>query len=254
MLLLGALLISCATQKSIPERKTVRGYLEHHPSNVRSSQAWHGHNFMVGNTPILPTEEVPEDVLEEFVGSLVMVSGVWHPGERWRPTDDEVNMPMPVDPQQDIVIRGEGLEASTIGFALPSMKDCASIYLRSSEGWWLSINWDGSGSYGFGTGLASVEVKKGAFRFEEVQADIAEAFVKKPENAEEPYMAVSYRRANTSSAVEHRLAHDPHLLTRLFLAARANAQLPENEFDARALDQVESFWRTSPWKENPHGR
>jgi len=115
MLLLGALLISCATQQSIPAKRTVRGYLKHYPSNVRSSQAWHGHNFMVGNTPILPTDEVPEDVLEKFVGSLVMVSGVWHPGEPWQPTEDEMNMPMPLDPQKDTVIRGDGLKASTIG-------------------------------------------------------------------------------------------------------------------------------------------
>jgi len=115
MLLLGALLISCATQQSIPAQRTVRGYLKHYPSNVRSSQAWHGHNFMVGNTPILPTDEVPEDVLEKFVGSLVMVSGVWHPGEPWQPTEDEMNMPMPLDPQKDTVIRGDGLKASTIG-------------------------------------------------------------------------------------------------------------------------------------------
>jgi hypothetical protein len=134
----------------------------------------------------------------------------------------------------------------------PAMKQCASIYVRSSEGWWLSINDDGSGSYGFGTGMARVEVVKNTFSFKQVYAAIEKVFAKKPENAEEPYMAVSYYREGTSSAVEHRLAQDRRLLTRLFLLARANVHPPANEFDTRSHNQVESFWRNNPWKESPH--
>ena len=70
---------------------------------------------MVGNTPVIPTDEVPEEVLKKFVGSLVMVSGVWHPGKRWNPTEEEMTMPMPVDPGKQVVIRGDGLKASMIG-------------------------------------------------------------------------------------------------------------------------------------------
>ncbi len=69
---------------------------------------------MVGTTPILPTEPVPEDVLKKYVGNLVVVTGVWHPGERWEPTEQEMNMPMPVDPEKEVVIRGDGLKASSI--------------------------------------------------------------------------------------------------------------------------------------------
>ncbi|KPJ83172.1 MAG: hypothetical protein AMS18_17765 [Gemmatimonas sp. SG8_17] len=136
--------------------------------------------------------------------------------------------------------------------AWPSMKKCESIYVRSSDGWWLSINKDGSGSYGFGTGLARVEVTKSTFGFEQVYAEIEKAFVSKQQNAEEPYMAVSCWRPNAGSSVEHRLAQDRRLLARLFLAARANARVPQNELEARAHDQVESLWQTSPWKESPY--
>jgi len=134
----------------------------------------------------------------------------------------------------------------------PAMKQCASIHVRLSDGWWLSINDDGSGSYGFGTGMARVDVVKNTFGFEQVYVAIEKVFVKKLQNAEEPYMAVSYYREGASSAVEHRLAQDRHLLTTLFQLARANARPPANEFDARSHDQVESFWRNSPWRESPH--
>ena len=133
----------------------------------------------------------------------------------------------------------------------PAMKQCASIHLRSSDGWWLSINDDGSGSYGFGTGMARVEVVKNAFSFEQVYAAIEKVFAKKLEKSEEPYMAASYYREGTSSAVEHRLAQDRHLLSKLFLLARENAHPPANEFEARSHNQVESFWRNSPWKKRP---
>ena len=134
----------------------------------------------------------------------------------------------------------------------PAMEQCASIYVRLSEGWWLSINDDGSGSYGYGTGLARVEVVKNTFSFEQVYAAVEEAFARKPENSEEPYMAVSYYGQGASTAVEYRLAQDRNLLNKLFLLARENVHPPANEFDIRSHDQVESFWRNSPWREKPH--
>ena len=88
------------------EQRTARGVLEHYPSDVRSLQAWYGHPFMIGDTPVLPTPEVPEEVLKKHVGSTVLVSGVWYPGERWTPTEGERNMPMPVDAVEGGVTRG----------------------------------------------------------------------------------------------------------------------------------------------------
>ena len=108
---------SALKQESVPEQKTVRGLLNHFPSDVRSAQAWHGHNFLVGDTPVIPTEAVSEETLKEFVGSKVVVTGVWHPGERWNPSEEEQNMPRPLDPphpDQEEIVRGDGHKASSI--------------------------------------------------------------------------------------------------------------------------------------------
>ena len=54
-------------------------------------------------------------MLKKFVGAMVTVSGTWQPGEPWVPTEEEKLMPMPVDPDNDVVIRGDGLLAASIG-------------------------------------------------------------------------------------------------------------------------------------------
>jgi len=88
--------------------------MKHIPASVRSSQAWHGHQFMVGSTPVIPTAAVPEKELKWHVGKSVVVSGIWHAGQQWRPTEEEKNMPMPVYRDEQIIIRGEGLKVSSI--------------------------------------------------------------------------------------------------------------------------------------------
>ena len=105
---------STSAQESVPEQRTVRGMLEHFPSDVKSVEAWYGHNFMVGDTPVIATEEVPEETLSKFVGTEVVITGVWQPGEQWNPTEEEANMPNPVSPDTAAVIRGDGIKASTI--------------------------------------------------------------------------------------------------------------------------------------------
>ena len=63
---------------------------------------------------MLPTEAVPEAVLTKHVGRTVVVKGQWHPGNRWQPTHEGMNLPMPVDPDRQVVIRGDGIKASSI--------------------------------------------------------------------------------------------------------------------------------------------
>jgi hypothetical protein len=88
--------------------------MKHIPANVRSSQAWQGHQFMVGSTPVIPTAAVPAKKLKWHVGKSVVVSGIWHAGQPWRPTEEEKKMPIPVYPDEQIIIRGEGLKVSSI--------------------------------------------------------------------------------------------------------------------------------------------
>ena len=114
ILMLGILFAGCTTRHSPVEQMTVQGVMKHIPANVRSSQAWQGHQFMVGSTPVIPTAAVPAKELKWHVGKSVVVSGIWHAGQQWRPTEEEENMPMPVNPDEQIVIRGEGLKVSSI--------------------------------------------------------------------------------------------------------------------------------------------
>ncbi|MGZ0163597.1 MAG: tetratricopeptide repeat protein, partial [Planctomycetales bacterium] len=45
------------------EMVTTRGLLTHFPQDVKSTEAWLGHEFMVGETPIRTTDKVPRDFL-----------------------------------------------------------------------------------------------------------------------------------------------------------------------------------------------
>ncbi len=111
---LGCIVAGCSTGQPKMEIRNVRGELKFYPSNVKSVQAWYGHNFVVDGTPILPTDQVPEDILKKFVGKRVIIQGVWQPGKRWKPSEEEKNMQMPVDPDKEIVIVGDGLKATSI--------------------------------------------------------------------------------------------------------------------------------------------
>ena len=101
----------CQTPTSVQkEIKTATGILSHFPSNVRTGQAWYGHNFMVGGVPVQPTTVVSEKNLLKCIGKKVSVSGTWNPGFVWKPTDEERNMQMPVNPDKDgPSIRGDGI-------------------------------------------------------------------------------------------------------------------------------------------------
>jgi len=134
----------------------------------------------------------------------------------------------------------------------PLMKRCESIHLRSSEGWWVSIYDDGSGAYGFGAGLARIKVVKNTFSYAKVYSVFANAFYNAMGNTKEPYMALSCFTGTASLPVEHALAQDQNLLTKLFQLARKNAHPPMNKFETRSHYHVESFLVDSPWNVNPH--
>lgn len=126
ILLFGTLIIGCSDHESesrpesesakvsVPEQRTVRGVLRHFPSDVKSAEAWHGHNFIVGDTPVIATENVSQETMKRFVGLEVIVSGVWHPGEQWKPTEEESGLQAPVYPDGEVVVRGDGIQAASI--------------------------------------------------------------------------------------------------------------------------------------------
>lgn len=96
------------------DTKTVEGILEYYPQDVKSMQAWLGHEFMVGETPIRPTEAVSSETLRKMVGKKVKVEGVWNAGEKWEQADEEIHLQNPSFPEGEIVIRGSGIEAASV--------------------------------------------------------------------------------------------------------------------------------------------
>ena len=114
LMLFGLSFLGCAIPLEDSRQRTVEGILQYYPSNVKSVQAWHGHNYLVGNTPVVPTTAVPEDMLRRFVGSQVVIVGLWYPGKQSQSTATDGFAAKPVEATEDKVIRGDGLKALSI--------------------------------------------------------------------------------------------------------------------------------------------
>lgn len=98
------------------ETITVRGLLKQSPQDVKSTEAWLGHEFMVGETPIRPTEEVPREVLITMVGEIVEIEGLWNAGKKWeppKPAEEGFQLQTPTYPEGVTVVTGAGIEASS---------------------------------------------------------------------------------------------------------------------------------------------
>jgi hypothetical protein len=110
----ACIVAGCSTQQPAATLRTVTGVLNYYPSNVKSSEAWYGHNFIVNGMPIISTENVSEGTLKKHAGSRVTITGIWQPGKRWKPSTQELLEQMPIDPDKDVVIIGDGLKALSI--------------------------------------------------------------------------------------------------------------------------------------------
>lgn len=96
---------------------TARGVLIHFPQNVKSTEAWSGNEFMVGETPIRTTEEVPREVLMKIVGQHVEIEGRWKAGKKWeppKPADEEFQLQTPSFPEGVTGSTGAGIEATSV--------------------------------------------------------------------------------------------------------------------------------------------
>ena len=96
------------------EIRVVEGVLKHHPTDVKSVQAWLGHEFQIGETPIRATEAVSAETLKSLVGKTVRVEGEWNPGEKWSPAEGEQVISHPLLPEGGEATRGQGIEASSV--------------------------------------------------------------------------------------------------------------------------------------------
>ena len=111
ILLACGCLIGCTTQRDTSEQAassmTASGVLTHYPADVRSRQSWLGHTFMVGDTPVIPSSDVPEKHLLTLVGKEVVASGTWHPGDVW--TEGAQPEPTAAPVEYDIELTGDGI-------------------------------------------------------------------------------------------------------------------------------------------------
>lgn len=93
---------------------SVQGVLKYFPQDVKSAQAWLGHEYMISDTPIRPTNVVRSEQLRDLVGEIVTIEGVWNPGKKWEPANEEIPYSRPIFPEGQVVIRGSGIEASKV--------------------------------------------------------------------------------------------------------------------------------------------
>ncbi|TWT99018.1 hypothetical protein [Neorhodopirellula pilleata] len=99
------------------DTRSAQGVLRHYRPDVKSTQAWLGHEFMVGETPILPTKFVPSETLRGMVGRTVIVEGVWNSGKTWSQptlTDDDDFSQNPIFAEDAMVVRGSGIEVRSV--------------------------------------------------------------------------------------------------------------------------------------------
>jgi len=130
---------------------------------------------------------------------------------------------------------------------IPEPDECARVHLRTSQGWWIEIKRDDSGSYGFGTQVGRVEAEQGTFDFRFLYDETRQATAETRADATAPYIAVSYYASGSSSAREYYLSKSPQWLAALFLAARDNTLPPANEFEQSYHERIEVFWQKNPY-------
>ncbi len=126
-----------------------------------------------------------------------------------------------------------------------SIEETDSLVLRTSHGWWLRINRNGSGNYGFGTMIDRVEVRQRAFDFDRVYKKTKKAAAQSSYKGG-PYVAVSYYLPKQSSAQEHYLTDYFKPVSELFSKARINALPPSNEFEVIWHKKISGIWEKSP--------
>lgn len=125
---------------------------------------------------------------------------------------------------------------------LPSERQCRAIVLRAADGRELTVRSDGSGRYGFGTGMMFKEVRKGTFDFSSLYDQAKRMLAKPLRKAEEPYIALSFWKTGQTAAVEYPVRMDEELLRRIFSLARQNA-LPWPPDEAMDCAGGRGVWR-----------
>lgn len=128
---------------------------------------------------------------------------------------------------------------------IPTINECRAVTIRTSQGWWLTIEPDGSGRYGFGALPAWVRVRERSFDFRQIYQATKQAIAGQRMNAEESYVAVTYFGAGDRSGREYYLL-DQAQVPVWFRTARENTEKPKNELEVRSYRMIDDFWEKDP--------
>jgi hypothetical protein len=99
--------------------QTVSGVLDYFPPEVQSQQAWYGHNFMIGNTPLQPTADFPAKKLRTYIGKRIKISGVWNKGTLFNPNEPQQISAMPLSENDAPVMRNDGINVQVLELISP---------------------------------------------------------------------------------------------------------------------------------------
>lgn len=126
----------------------------------------------------------------------------------------------------------------------PAMDECDTISFRMSEGWWVNVEHDGSGAYGFGALPDRISLKPSSFDFETIYRWAKNHLDEQKPHAELPSITVSCYRRMQENGVTFHITDRPWVLD-LFRMARANAVKPKNEAEDRQHKKIDHFWEKS---------
>lgn len=133
--------------------------------------------------------------------------------------------------------------AQTAG--IPTIDECRAVTIRTSQGWWLTVEPDGSGRYGFGALPAWIRVNERPFDFRNIYQETKQAIAEQRKNAGEAYVAVTFTGAGDRSGLEYYLL-DQAQVPVWFRTARENTEKPKNELEVRSYKMIDDFWEKDP--------
>jgi hypothetical protein len=108
-----SVVMGCHSPSNQSGNRTAEGLLTYYPENEKNVQAFYGHNFMVGDTPVIPTPAVSKEILLKLVGKEVTVTGVWYPGYQWQQPKG-VKGAVPIEATKGPVTIGDGIKLKAI--------------------------------------------------------------------------------------------------------------------------------------------
>jgi len=126
-------------------------------------------------------------------------------------------------------------------------KKAISFTIELSDGWWVSIEKDGSGAYGHGgSQLRHVRIKKGTFLYSNALESIEQIFRFESMSEPDPYMAIFFHEKGVGESRGYTFAVNHKLMKNLFKLAHKNVKFPIYEHEKLNDQNVKEIWLRGP--------